>query len=55
MGRARPIRTLRVHAWIWAALALALAAAVLLPLPMRPDLAILVPSALWLKLLLGRR
>ena len=48
-----PSRTLRVHGWIWAALALALAAAVLLPLPMRPDLAILVPPVLWLKLLLG--
>lgn len=49
----RPAPTLRLHGWIWAALALGLAAAALLPLPARPDLAILVPSAPWLKLLLG--
>jgi 4-amino-4-deoxy-L-arabinose transferase-like glycosyltransferase len=48
-----PTRTLRVHGLIWAALALGLAAAVMRPPPVRPDLAILVPSALWLKLLLG--
>jgi len=48
-----PSRALRLHGWIWAALALGLAVAVLLPPPARPDLAILVPSALWLKLLLG--
>src|SRR5262245_65318067 len=48
-----PSRTLRVHGWLWAALALGLAAAVLLPPPARPNLAILVPSDLWLKLLLG--
>jgi 4-amino-4-deoxy-L-arabinose transferase-like glycosyltransferase len=46
-------RALRLHAWIWAALALGLAVAVLLPPPARPDLAILVPSAPWLKLLMG--
>src|SRR5262249_41231903 len=48
-----PSRALRLHGWAWAALALGLAAPVLLPPPARPDLAILVPSALWLKLLLG--
>src|SRR4030095_14306799 len=48
-----PSRTLRVHGSIWAARALGLAALVMLPPPARPDLAILVPSALWLRLLLG--
>src|SRR4030095_8373152 len=53
LGGACPRAAFRVPGGIWGALALGLAAAVLLPPPARPDLAILVPSAPWLKLLLG--